>query len=570
MNKLAFGLLALGLISCAAEPPPKAKHAPLQPRRHHEFTVPWISAIGSVDWPEPAECARAVELIDAESECVGKACELGSALAEDYAATCAQTASGDVRGRLEVVSRRFDAELAKVPDECQRTLSRWLTSGCGSDAACEQHAQAWATRCAARLHSPLSVEFLEKAIERSSTEPRRVTLDLRDCPQYEAEVVEAASCGHPFQCEEALPKVDALLTRCGGETSTLSPTAAVAAWFIASRAGRPLGDVPLSPGEVEVTLPGLLQIEGRPLYVARLCGQGVTSLPDYLKQRQECTDGKLELFSVKKAQGKRTLHVVEVPFPEDGKVRRALPWLVLAGEDAARRQLAREALGARLRAELDASPGRVALLRILREALSSPEVELLGEGELAAVLARYQAPLAALAREVAAEKHKSLGARPAALVVFGLLNRARRLPFSDLDAEGKVDPGLRDGLERLPLAFITEEQKYQDALEPLARRVRAKLPTDRELAALVVARQTTDSLCANLREEARLANSALEACVLSDAGCTAEEFAKHVELLARTHAEFLAEAQKGRWVEATMGTSFGSDECSKGWLGGAP
>ena len=52
-----------------------------------------------------------------------------------------------------------------------------LAEGCQDDEGCVERAQAWATRCGDTLRSPLVVTMLEKTLEQTMKERRRVRLD---------------------------------------------------------------------------------------------------------------------------------------------------------------------------------------------------------------------------------------------------------------------------------------------------------------------------------------------------------------------------------------------------------
>ena len=163
----------------------------------------WFFATTGVTGGRQQLCQHVLGWVLGEGKCQGASCRHGSRLASDWMQECASL-SPKAAKRVEQLQAQLAARAELPPTPCTEELQRMLRDGCRKDAACEQHAQQWATRCGSTDGTPLAVLMLEKVVEQTLARPHKVSIDPRSCDELGRELRLAAGCKRRFECPGGL------------------------------------------------------------------------------------------------------------------------------------------------------------------------------------------------------------------------------------------------------------------------------------------------------------------------------------------------------------------------------
>jgi hypothetical protein len=219
-------------------------------------------------------------------------------------------------------------------------VDEWIERGCGKDGACEPQARQWTARCSEELKSPLAKQLLERLVENSLRDPRRVKFDAQGCVEAKKKLEEAARCSTPFDCEGAIKWIDRYAERCGEDEQSGYPMEqAVQVIRIRFGANKLTGPIRISKSNTRiVSQPGLLAFVDGTGAVAHVCDETVTDLPNYLEQRRKCEDGTVTVFVSVASGGGTNLEVRHFRYESDARFSAAHPELLVQGEAELRQQ----------------------------------------------------------------------------------------------------------------------------------------------------------------------------------------------------------------------------------------
>jgi hypothetical protein len=308
----------------------------------HDYTSTWVYAVGEVDSPTEKDCRKALDFVEAESECVGSVCKYGVNLLKDFEAVCKKRSTPSQRKKAAGLRSSLASRASQPSSDCGKQVDESLERGCGEDGACEPRLRQWATRCSDEIKSPLAMHLLERLVENSSREPRRVRFDVQGCRESQKKLAEAAQCGMPFDCEDALKWVDQYVERCAEGNHTGIPLEqAVQVMRIRFGANKPTEPISIAKSKTGiVSQKGLLAFADGTGAVAHVCDEPVTDLPRYLDQRAKCENGTVTVFmSVENGEG-TTLEVRHLQHESDASFTAAHPQMLVKGEAGLRRQAA--------------------------------------------------------------------------------------------------------------------------------------------------------------------------------------------------------------------------------------
>ncbi len=560
-------LCLFGLNACGGASTSGKKHVDAAPQGPgYDYTAAWIFAIGSTDAPTQSECKKAFELVERDANCASRSCKAASDLAHDARATCKKQLEPAGVARLRELGDTFSARLAEGPDVCVKRAERWLRDGCGDDGACEPLAQRWATRCAASVNSPLVLAMLEGVIERSLKEPRRIKLDTRSCDYFEGEVRKLAACGQAFECEDALPKVDDLILRCGeGEKRALRPSEALTVQRIRLGAGKETPELALTDEPVGFgATPGLLGTDNGKLVILKVCEERPTDLASYLQARAQCGPGEVLAARIEKTGASRTLNLVKLPHTNDASFAAAYPGLRLPKEQETRDAAQLEAFSAALD-KLDSEVGYTsATLKKLGEFVAALPLHLLEDPRLGAAVAKHDAAWTTLFRALGDTKVRAVTAKTTGLELVSMIKRGFALPLADVNAAGDVSWGaLHPALTlatsaRLPQAF----QAYSDRIAKLERKVAKAKVAESEFAPLVVEHAQQADACGSARDKLRAANQRLSECTWATPACAESELTALRATAAEQTAVWLSARNRRALIGATLAAPAEPSACS--------
>ncbi len=306
----------------------------------HDFTSTWVYAVGEVDAPTERDCRRALDFVEAESKCVGSVCKYGANLLKDFDAVCRKLSTPSQRQQAAGLRSTLTAHATQPPTDCGKQVDESLERGCGQDGACEPHLRQWATRCSEEINSPLALHLLERLVENSLREPRRIKFDVQGCLESKQKLKEAAQCSMPFDCEDALKWVDQFVERCAeGNHTGLPLEQAVQVMRIRFGANKPTEPISIAKTSTGiVSESGLLAFADGTGAVVHVCDEPVTDLPRYLEQRRKCENGTVTVFMSVATGAGTTLEVRHLQHESDAGFVAAHPQLQVKGEAALRRQ----------------------------------------------------------------------------------------------------------------------------------------------------------------------------------------------------------------------------------------
>ncbi len=519
--------VALTMLSCGSDAPVKHAHSPGQAgsQRRHNYSAAWIYSVGEVDSLGASDCAKARSLLEGERDCNGQACRPARDIARDYLASCGSIDSPD---QVSKVKRGFESlrqSAAQPPYQCTDKVNHWMTDGCGGDGACQPDVQRWATRCAAKIRSPLTVQILERVIENSLTEPHRVKLDVQGCPDLAKSLNQTKNCSISLTCDAALLAAAQYLARCAegknGEVPLREALSIARITLDAEKDFKPIA-VTAQPLELDTTLtaPILSDLSGQ---VLKVCGEPTTDLGGYLDQRRQCENGEVVLLRAASRDGNRDLGLVRAPHRSDEAFALAFPGFAMRNEDKERDKRGL----AQLNQVLDSlGTSREAALKALNTAYAALPLSLRRSDRVRQVLAQHETVLIPIMRELSDAKTGELTGHLSGPALVSLVNRALKLPFSDVSADGQVRTGAVCDLSEL--SFGPELKTVHDAyanpwtnLEQRAAKTKIKgTPTAKSLSAFA---RKQAKICGTARQHAMAAVSQFNACLSAREPCDNDE-----------------------------------------------
>lgn len=509
----------------ATQKNPSLADAALGPR--HDYTSTWVYAVGEVNAPTARDCSKALTFVEAESDCIGAACKYGNNLVRDFEFGCQKVATAEQRQRAAELRSRLAPRAAKPPTDCAQQVEDWLERGCGREGACEPQIQHWATRCLEEIRSPLALHLLERLVENSMREPRRVKFDVRSCAEYEKKLEEAASCSKQFDCEDAMPRIDEYLDRCAEpKRKAIALTQAVQIARIRSGAEKPFTPIPLTEGRSKATgSPGILPLAAGGGAVVTVCGDTVSDLATYLEQRKKCNSGEIGLLMPVDGADGLNLEQKTLWHESDSAFLGSYSKLLVEGEAEVREGKLFDEFAATLGAMSKTSDLAGAFERTnLAYAALSPSLR--QSAKLYAALAGQDAALVKLFGLLGDQKARLFGRRLNDRELLGLLRRSEKLVFADMSNKGRVDIGKSCQLSELmleqvlPLAFAAYKTKLIRARQLVEQR---QITPEDDIAAVRSTLMTYTRACSAARVQVGSVQKEVERCSASADACDAME-----------------------------------------------
>jgi hypothetical protein len=526
---LSFFLMQL-LTACGSEQPARNRttRTPFSVERQHDYGSAWVYTVGEVENPVKNDCAKAFEFIKAETDCLGKACSRAITLIHDYEYACRKLATSDERAKIATLSATFAERNTQPMTPCLEKVETWLERGCGENGACENQVQRWATQCSDSTRSKLIIHLLERLVENSLQEPRRIKLDSRSCNDFAKTVDEFAGCNKPFDCEDALPKIDEYLLRCAqGKLHAVPLRTALSIVKIRLGAEKTIDPLALTDDATDIpVMPGALPLVDQSGVVLKVCGEPTADLKSYLEQRSACKDGSVTLLRASKTPEGQKLGLLQVPHASDEQYQSAYPKLWVKGEAEVRADNAlaafSEAMGALPERAVEDFAGALSKVNI---AYSNLPPSLRQSPKLRAVLLPHDAALSPLFAIIASSKVSVAGTRLPDDTLSAFLRRSETLVFADVAKTGNIELGARVDLselltkEALPGAFAA----YARGLEKLRKlAVKRKLDLTIDLTAARAQMTEESRACTSARTQYGNQQKQFEQCLLADDGCPQE------------------------------------------------
>ena len=528
---LNWGILAcatLLLLGCGADAPAKRVNGPRSKDsgQRHSYSTAWIYSVGEVDSLGATECKKAYSLIDGERECDGRACQPGRDIARDYLASCSGADSGDHLSQVRELSTVLRQRASQPPTSCSDKPNHWISDGCGKNGACESDVQRWATRCANRIHSPLTVQILERVVENSLSEPHRVKLDIHGCEDFATELRKVENCDKAFDCQDALPKAEQFMQRCAeGKRQVVSVRDAFSVARVQLGAEKEFKAIPVASQTAQMeSQPSLPMLADNSGLVFKVCDEMTTNVATYVEQRQRCENGEVVLLRAVKRGSGPELDVVRVPHLSDQKYQVAFPSLLVIGEKSEREKRALQSLNQALEALGGATLANG--FKAVNQAYAALPSSARRSDAARQLFVQHDAGLVAWANELADAKARLAKARTNELELVAFMRRALKLPFSDVTCQGVVQWGATCDLSELALgqelgssyaAYAGKLEKWADIL------ARSKLKGTEGFASVVAAANQQTRHCAASKKQASDARAIFDSCITGQKTCSAEE-----------------------------------------------
>ncbi len=552
-------LVSLIAVGCGSDQSRKPAHFPTQEssQRHHNYSSAWIYTIGEVDAVGQPECNKASELIEGEVNCSGQACRYARDLSRDYLAACGKAAPGGHVTRIQELMPVFEAHTSEPAADCTDMAARWVTQGCGTDGACETSVQRWATRCGPLVQSPLVVQILERVIENSLREPRRVKLDVHGCDDFARELREAETCVMLRDCESALPKVDQYMARCAEGKRRVVPLR-VAFSMVRIQLGAQQEFKPITLANQKAlleTLPGLLVLTDNSGLVYTVCGERVTDLNAYLDKRQNCEKGEVVLLRAVPRTGGPELDIVHVAHESDATYATAFPNLFVSGETAERERRAIARFDKVLTGEPESNLS--SWLSRLNQAYASLPNSLRRSDRVHKLFVQHEQELSARLRELTEAKLRLVRRHTSELEFVSFVRRAVKLPFSDVTNEGGIEWGAACDLSEL--AFGDELKSTHDMLAALQHKAsNPRLRGTEAFAELLSAAAKQSKACETAKRQYAEVLTAFDICAGGEKACTEDEQKTLWNQLTGARSQW----RSARAREIVLRVSAGSDDRS--------
>jgi hypothetical protein len=510
-------------MGCGADAPAKRAQGPRGERsgQRHSYSSAWIYSVGEVDSVGATECKKAYSLIDGERECTGRACQVGRDMARDYLASCSDV-DPDHLSQVRELSNVLRERASQPPTSCSDKPNHWIKDGCGTNGACESEVGRWATRCANRIHSPLTVQILERVIENSFSEPHRVKLDIHGCEDFAKELRKVESCDKAFDCQDALPKAEQFLQRCAeGKRLVLSVRDAFGVARVQLGADKEFKAIPVATQTAQVeSQPSLPILADNSGLVFKVCDEMTTSVANYVDQRQRCENGEVVLLrAVKRGTGPE-LDIVRVPHQSDRKFQAAFPSLLVIGENSEREKRGLQSLNQ----ALDALGGATLAngFKAINQAYAALPPSARRSDAARQLFVQHDAGLVAWANELGDAKARIAKTRTNELELIGFMRRTLKFPFSDVTCEGVVQLGSTCDLSELALgqelgasyaAYAGKLEKWADTL------AKSKLKGTGGFAAVVAAANQQTKNCTASKKQAAEARASFDSCITGQKPC---------------------------------------------------
>ncbi len=398
----------------------------------------WLHATAGSPSGKQAECKYVAEVLAEEERCQARLCRYGAELATEWLEKC-KTIEPSLASKTSELRGTFLEAKAGAATPCATELEGLLGGGCKPE-TCSAEAQRWATTCGETEAGPLAVRMLQRTVGRYGGEDR-VRLDMRSCPTLREELVKASVCGDLDSCREHWPQVKLYRKSCESKEAPPKLLTGVAQMAIAFGAEQ-TGEVVAVAKE-----PRLLYAGQYPLTLAdgkgailRLCWKRPADRASYLKMRDECQSGALEVVRVHtKKGGGRELRFGRVHLPTVLPLTTLYPWLRVVDEqlqedDRALAALRRDLAGVMAAPSSEEAKKLLVLVnthaRFLRRSYEAREA--LGEED---------GKLVFLFEQLAAVKVNNGLRVPSIANRWGLVQRAKKRPFADLGPEATLQLG---------------------------------------------------------------------------------------------------------------------------------
>jgi hypothetical protein len=551
------------MLGCGPDAPVKRTHSPgdESAQRRHNYSAAWIYAIGEVDSLGSTECSKAANLLEGETNCKARSCRYARELARDYLASC-QTAGGTEQiARVKELLPKFEGRSQEPAVDCTEKAIGWITHGCGANGACEEAVQHWATRCASVVQSPLTVQILERVVENSLAEPRRVKIDVHGCEDFTKNLREGETCAKLLECENALPKVEQYMARCAeGKRHQVPLRDAFSIAHVQLGADREFKPIALANQKVLLdTVPGLLILSDSSGFVYKVCGDLVTDLGSYLELRQKCVKGDVVLLRALPGKDGPELEMVNVDHESDEMYAAAYPSLFVKGEAAQRETLALERFSRAL--SNDSTSNLSSWLSALNQAYAALPTSLRRSERVSQLFKQNDASLVAPLRELGDAKLRMVRQRKTELEMAAFIRRALRLPFSDVTTAGVVEWGAASDLSELTLG---DELKlayaaYSEKLVAFQQKtIKTKFRGTEGFAEFLSSSNQQGKVCASAAQQISEALTAFDMCAGSEKSCSADERKELWNRLAAARSQWRAARAK----EIVFRVTAGSDDRS--------
>jgi hypothetical protein len=459
--------LALAVTACASEPQAaKEGFAPEDEWASYAPSAVWLVATHGTPNDHKKECARAFEWIDGEEKCAATSCQRGVDLAEVWQKRCPKFDRAHV-DRVKEVAEAIQSNTSKPSTPCEDEADALLKGSCAGE-VCARATQKWATKCGAKVASPLTVRFLERLVERQTDASERVQLDVRSCDELAGDVKKGVGCKDQFVCADALKKFEFLAARCATDAEPLSVAAGALGTLLAAAAQQKIAPVVVDASKLMTAADAPVVLSDGSGVVVSVCGDRPTSLDDYRAKRRACSNGDVVYARAFKVGAKIEVRLGALAFPDDARFTARFPTLVAMGEVLAKDKEAYAAVGQAIEraGHAGASAGAMAsALASLRAAFGAAEASL-KRPSAAAALAAHDASLVGLFTQLGRAKRAAAGrGSPDA---GGVLVRGRSRALADVDDRGDVKAGAASAAGRVDTRalFPRAMGAYLDALDP--------------------------------------------------------------------------------------------------------
>lgn len=525
-------LNCLLLAACGGDKPTRpqvANPGQVRARSAHDYSTTWVYAVGEIDSPTKADCIKALGFLEGEATCVGRACQRATQLLKDTEFACVKLLSAEERSRVKLIGPGLRERAGQASTHCLEQIESLITQGCGENGACEPKAQRWATQCSAVTQSNLLVHLLERQIENSLLEPHRVKLDTRSCDDFAKAVDEAGSCGKPFDCEDALPKVEAYVSRCAqGKRKALPLAQALSILRIQLGAERPILPIAVVGDKTKIPpLPGTLPLADGTGVVYRVCDESPGDLSSYLTQRAACKDGSLLLWRTLPSATGVTLNLVTAPHDHDLAFQLAYPRLWVQGEVELRTEQRLKAFAAAAKSlPVKAMDDFSVAIAALNRAFADLPSKLRQSEQVAQALTPNDEALVPLFALIGDSKVRVAGTRLDDAGLLALLHRAEVLVFSDMTTKGNIELNASLDLselltrEALPKAFAAYDKKL-DKLRALVKKRKLNNYVELDDTSALAKEHTKD--CATARKKLVELQATAEPCLQNATTCNADK-----------------------------------------------
>ena len=559
-------LLALPLATagCPTEPMQHAREA-LPPEDEWSRTPPskdWLFATGDFNGPHKAECDHVLGWVRGEDTCKSSLCEHGKDLSAEWLTRCSSLEDPSLSETVRKIQADLTARAAEPETDCAKRFDGMIRDGCGGGAACLASGQRWATRCAKKEGTPLTLRILQRTVERAQPQGSDpVELDDRSCDDLRADLMEAGKCKDRFVCADAIGRVSTYHDRCEGEGERPTIATAVVELTVQSFGSKPpepifvrQGSPAVDPAELPVALG-----DGSG-GVITVCEERASDLGRYLESRRACQGGKMVVARAFPTPNGVEVRLGALDFPDDAVFSARYPTIVAAGELELRDKAAAAALEAGLgkaAALAKDGPGASAASRLVAGVVLAHVLAIKRSPMLRGVIAKHDADVAPALRELGKAKAAALKGKVSAADGAGLLARARTRAFADLGPDGSVQIGAASRALTLDTTIFLPKamEGYLAALKGArARKVDARTEKA-ELARGTAAAQA----CGAAEKKLQETKKSLVSC---DFGLESCDAARHTALLKAVDEARVAAEAAFRDMETTRTGGASEDEGS--------